>query len=377
MMGLATCALVAVGSMAEAQRTVANTQGPAEIPPASFSGSQYVDSRGCVFIRAGVGGATRWVPRVNRDRTVVCGQPASRPATTTTAAAERPAPTPAATPTVQAAEPVIARQPAAAAPRTIVEPAPRVTAPPPVANASAPAATTVRRAPRPARAAAPRPAPQRVATAPRRTALPVPAGCGASDLSARYLRNTPACAAALQARAASAPTATVAPTVSTAPATPRRAVRRTPAPAAVTVAPPAAAVRVNPAAPSPNRARSPATATRGCSGASELSSRYLRNATRCWGEPAPSADRRSSAKGLVERVITAASSRSAPRVVVVPAARTTFDTTRPPAGYRPAFRDGRLNPNRGPRTLEGDFQSQAIWTNDTPRRLRPVVLVRR
>ncbi|MEI4233881.1 hypothetical protein [Roseovarius sp. D22-M7] len=52
---------------------------PAEFPPAGYAGRQYVDSNGCVFIRAGRSGAVTWVPRVSRTGTPICGAEPSLP----------------------------------------------------------------------------------------------------------------------------------------------------------------------------------------------------------------------------------------------------------------------------------------------------------
>jgi hypothetical protein len=66
-----TAAVLTALSVVAAQAQVGRV--PAEIPPASYAESQYVDSNGCVFIRAGFNGNTSWVPRYGDDRRPMCG----------------------------------------------------------------------------------------------------------------------------------------------------------------------------------------------------------------------------------------------------------------------------------------------------------------
>ena len=49
--------------------------GPVNLPPAGFDGQQFVDNRGCLFLRAGFGTTVNWVPRVDRGRRPLCGFP--------------------------------------------------------------------------------------------------------------------------------------------------------------------------------------------------------------------------------------------------------------------------------------------------------------
>ncbi len=71
---VAIWAAVAGVTVAEAQ-TLRGIIDPAEQPPVGFKGQMYVDSKGCVFLRAGYGGTTNWVPRVGSDRKALCGYP--------------------------------------------------------------------------------------------------------------------------------------------------------------------------------------------------------------------------------------------------------------------------------------------------------------
>ena len=64
-----------MGPIVATAQTVAQIGQPAERPPASYKGAQYVDSRGCVFMNANYAGAAQWVARVNRSHKVLCGYP--------------------------------------------------------------------------------------------------------------------------------------------------------------------------------------------------------------------------------------------------------------------------------------------------------------
>ena len=50
---------------------------PAELPPAGYAGLQYVDSKGCLFARAGHGTEVLWLPRVSRQGVPDCDNPPS------------------------------------------------------------------------------------------------------------------------------------------------------------------------------------------------------------------------------------------------------------------------------------------------------------
>ncbi|RYH02285.1 SPOR domain-containing protein [Salipiger sp. IMCC34102] len=128
---------------------------PAEFPPSSYEGQQYVDSEGCAFIRAGMDGRVNWVPRVDRARRQLCNFQPSLPRI----AEAEPEPTaPVATPPVVTATATPAPTPAPPAAPVIREPRPAAT----VAAAAPPRASTPRVI---AAAPATAPAPRRISRA--------------------------------------------------------------------------------------------------------------------------------------------------------------------------------------------------------------------
>ncbi|WP_157933041.1 SPOR domain-containing protein [Roseovarius salinarum] len=144
-------------------KTLRNSDGPAEMPPPSYDKRQYVDSEGCVFVRAGIDGDTKWVPRVTRNRKVICGFKPSLPGSRRTAAKPEPAATPAPE-----------RQPERVVRRVRVTPATAQAQRQPREKTATPAPA--------------KPAPRRVAvrTAPDMAAAPCP---GRSPMTRQHMRN--------------------------------------------------------------------------------------------------------------------------------------------------------------------------------------------
>ncbi|WP_424944047.1 hypothetical protein [Aliiroseovarius crassostreae] len=339
---------------------------PAENPPAGYKGDTYVDSRGCIYIRAGFSGKTTWVPRVTRKRQVVCG---ARPSG-------------AASPSVVAKVPQVAPQPAPVAtvqPRSV---SPRVTVAQPAPVRGQPRSTRVTVAPTLARPAQPGPAlPPRIAFGNAdqlNPALP-PRSAPPPAWSERYTSVAPV------ANPGPAPVARIVPDSGK--------VSRT-----VRVSCPVSG-KVRPVMM--NGTQVPIR----CSAGQSTPVSYVVDhgngqRTRVVTIPhpskaaAPQGQKLSDATGLPGQTVSVPQGNGSParsyRVVrgrdldksTLPAATVIAPQTyvalnmpvQVPKGYRPAWTDGRLNPMRGVRTIGGDRQTAQIWSEGTPRRLLGVQL---
>lgn len=308
----AALAAALIGGPAAAQ-SVAGVGEPRELPPAGYTQQQYVDSRGCVFLRAGLGGTVRWVPRVGPDREALCG------ATPTFKQAQQAA----------AALDAQADAPETAPALTVTEmPAPAASARVPLASAATVAAAPVLRAPdvtvqRPTQAPLPSPitaaqAPLAVAVAPSRTAAPVlPTGTATGNRIACF-KSAPVLQRVALSDGGSALVCTRGDGSLTgwrAPVFPGQPV------VGASLTPPAAQRTANPS-------------------------------------------QQALAATLPER--------SAPRVSVTAPAQSAPATTRVvaappmPKGYVLSWKDDRLNPMRGIGTAQGQAQQDSIWTRDLP-----------
>jgi Sporulation related domain. len=358
---LATTGMAVIGVHQSDARSLSNSEQPAEYPPLSYKGTQYVDSRGCVYVRAGDGAAVHWVPRVTRSREVLCGfKPTFANVEDHLPVIPDPAPTQMASAPVQA-------------PPTKTATAPMVQVG--AATSTAPAMTKSTEAPMPTVASALIAPAVRVQQPIRQQpALPPlealagkvvgERGCIATEQGGQMgcstgevdyiLKRLPA---GVTVRTADGGRMTT-----TEPTLVRVPVKRAPVTPIAPSQPPVMLASVAPAAVSQT--------VNACADVLGADAQYMatngRYTVRCGPQAEhPSAYMQARTQNRLStynsnRTEVARAAGVASYALPVPVASSL------PGGYVHAWTDGRLNPNRGPLTSRGDLQMAQVWSRTTP-----------
>lgn len=305
---------VLMGTVAAGSAIAQSSAGsqPAEFPPSSFKGKQYVDSKGCVFIRAGIDGTVSWIPRVTRKRSGVCGF-----------------------------KPTFAGQVTEAKPVRVAQAPKRITN---VEPAPVPAAAIKRRA-------APKVIRQ---TAPRRVYKPAPAPVIIAQAPAPVIQTAP--------QTASSACGNLSP----------MAQRYTSSQGRLAVRCGPQAATIGSFAGGTISGGSQIVATQGTQTGTvplrraSARSHVIANTS----SVTPRRLRLSPEDGVAvggQAISVGDHRRIVPRHVAINRVNTQNVTV--PHGYRPVWDDGRLNKHRGEQDLEGHRSMQLIWTSTVPRRL--------